>query len=102
MARAHALIRQSGELMYCDSTASLDRHNCPTFIIRTCSSAGGIPLGVVIISGESEGVLTEAFSFLKKVLPDNAFYGKGQRGPDLCITDDCDAKRAAIKTTGRM
>ena len=83
--------------MYCDSTASLDRHNCPTFIVSTCSSAGGIPLGVVITSGESEGVLTEAFSFLKKVLPDNAFYGKSQQGPDLCITDDCNAERAAIK-----
>lgn len=66
MARAHKLIRQSGEMMYCDSTASLDRHNCPIFIISTCSSAGGLPLGVVITSGESEGVLTEAFSNLKR------------------------------------
>lgn len=25
------LVRQAGELIYCDSTSSLDRYNCPTF-----------------------------------------------------------------------
>ena len=63
MSRGHDLLRQSGELVYCDSTASLDRSNCPTFIVSTSSSA---PLGIVITSGESEAVLTEAFSLLKK------------------------------------
>lgn len=52
MARAHTMLRQAGELVYCDSTASLDRYNCPTFIMSTSSSGGGIPLGVVITSGE--------------------------------------------------
>ena len=97
MSRAHDLLRQSGELVYCDSTASLDRSNCPTFIISTSSSAGGIPLGIVITSGESEAVLTEAFSLLKTVLPQRAFYGQGHRGPQVCITDDCDAERGALK-----
>ena len=75
MSRAHNLLRQSGELVYCDSTASLDRFNCPIFIVSTSSSAGGVPLGIVITSGESEAVLTEAFSLLKKILPEKAFYG---------------------------
>lgn len=97
MSRAHNLLRQSGELVYCDSTASLDRFNCPTFIISTSSSAGGIPLGIVITSGESEAVLTEAFSLLKKVLPEKAFYSRGYQGPQLCITDNCDAERGAIE-----
>lgn len=97
MSRAHNLLRQSGELVYCDSTASLDRSNCPTFIISTSSSAGGIPLGIVITSGESEAVLTEAFSLLKRILPEKAFYGRGYQGPQLCITDDCVAERGALK-----
>jgi len=46
--------------VYCDSTSSLDRYNCPTFIMSTCTSAGGIPLGVVFTSGESEEVITAA------------------------------------------
>lgn len=97
MARAHELVRQAGELVYCDSTSSLDRYNCPTFVMSTCTSAGGIPLGVVITSGESEEVITEAMTFLKTVLPSNSFYGKGSSGPDICITDDSDAERAALR-----
>ena len=99
MARAHQLIKQAGEVVYCDSTSSLDRYNCPTFILSTCSSAGGIPLGVVITSGESEDVITEATTFLKGVLPPDAFYGRRSAGPDVCITDDCTAERAALHNT---
>ena len=96
MARAHTLLRQAGELVYCDSTASLDRYNCPTFIMSTSSSGGGIPLGVVITSGESEDTLTESFSHLKSVLPTNAFYGRGNNGPQLFITDDSEAEKNAL------
>lgn len=78
--RAHDLLRQAGELVYCDSTASLDHFNCPAFVLSTSSSAGGISLGIVITSGESEAVLTEAFSLLNNVLPKRAFYGRGKDG----------------------
>ena len=64
-------------------------------------SGGGIPLGVVITSGESEEVITEAMTFLKAIVPTNAFYGRGAQGPEVCITDDCDAERAALKTPGQ-
>ena len=99
MTRAHEMLRQAGELIFCDSTASLDRHNCPTFIMSTSSSGGGIPLGVVITSGESEDVLAEAFSHLRSVMPDGAFYGRGDTGPQIFITDDAEAERNALRTT---
>jgi len=67
MARVHKLIRQAGELTYYDSTASLDRYNCPTFMLSTSCSAGGIPLGVVITSSENEITITEALTFMKAV-----------------------------------
>ena len=66
MARVHKLIRQACELTYCDSTASLDRYNCPTFILSTSCSADGFPLGVVITSGENEPTITEALTFMKE------------------------------------
>ena len=69
MPRVHKLIRQPGELMYCDSTASLDRNNCPTFILSTSCSAGGVLLGVIFTSGENKPTITEALKFLKGVLP---------------------------------
>ena len=97
MARAHQIIQQSGELVYCDSTSSLDRFNCPLFTLSTSCSAGGIPLAVVITSGETEATITEALTFMKAVLPATAFYGRKELGPELCITDDCAAERAALK-----
>ena len=99
MARAHTLLQQSSELVFCDSTASLDRYNCPTFIMSTSSSAGGIPLGVVITSGEAETTLTEAFSYLKTVMPQKSFYGRGGKGPSMFVTDDCDAEKNALRST---
>ena len=76
-------------------------YNCPTFIMSTCTSAGGIPLGIVITSGESEEVITEAITFVKAVLPTNAFYGRGPQGPEVCITDDSDAERGALRNTSQ-
>ena len=98
MARVHKLIRQAGELTYCDSTASLDRYNCSTFILSTSCSVGGVPLGVVITSGENEPTITEALTFMKGVLPSYAFYGRKDQGPEICITDDSSAEQAALKT----
>ena len=48
MARTHAHIPQAKDIAFVDSTASLDRFSSPMFIMSTASSAGGIPLGVVI------------------------------------------------------
>lgn len=64
----------------------------------TCSPAGGLPLGFVITSSESEKVLTQAFEALKNVLPDYAFGKRGkEKGPVLLMTDDADAEMNALK-----
>ena len=52
---------------------------------------------MVITSGESEETLVEAFTYLKAVLPPEAFFGRGESGPELFLTDDCAAERAALK-----
>ena len=91
MACGHIMIRQARELVYCDSTASLDRYNCPTFIMSTSTSGGCISLGVVITSGESENTLTESFYHLRSVFPQTAFFRRGMKGPQMLITDDCEA-----------
>ena len=80
MARAHALVRQAGELVYCDSTASLDRYNSPTFVISTCTSAGGVPLGVVVTSGESEDTITEVSLISSLCYQWMPFLEEGARG----------------------
>lgn len=69
MARAHKLVRQAGELVFCDATASLDRLNTPVYIISTATAAGAIPLAVVMASGEDVSTMKEAFHCLKQILP---------------------------------
>ena len=44
-------------------------------------------------------MITEAITFVKAVLPTNAFYGRGPQGPEVCITDDSDAETAALRNT---
>ena len=97
MQRAHQYIKQSSELVFCDSTASLDQFNCPTFILSTSSPCGVIPLGIVITSGESVPIISEAFSELKSILPENAFNGNSPAvGPSTFITDDSQVERESL------
>ena len=78
------------------STASLDKYNCPTFIMSTSSSGGGIPLGVVITSSESQNILTESFCNLRAVFQQKVF-GRGMKTPQMFINDDCNAEKKALR-----
>ena len=52
-------------------------------VISTSSSAEGLPLGVVVTSGESSSIINSAINHL---FPKGSFYGKGS--PDHIITVD--------------
>ena len=57
MSRVHEHIQQAGEMIFCDSTSTLDRFNTSLFIISTSHPAGGLPLAVIITSDEQEETL---------------------------------------------
>jgi len=98
MARAHKLLRQSGEYVFCDATANLDRHNLAVFTLSTSHCGGGVPLGVVITSDETRETLVKAFQVLNKVLPEDAFHGRTiERRPEIFLTDDSSTERAALQ-----
>ena len=97
MKRAHSLIRQSGELVFIDASGGVDRHHCRIFIVLTHSCAGGVPLGVFITTSESTEVITAGINLLKDLLPSNAFFGRGEKGPLVCMTDDSSAERSALQ-----
>ncbi|XP_071962543.1 uncharacterized protein [Antedon mediterranea] len=94
MKRVHRYVRQSGELAFIDSSGGVDRHGCRVFVILTHSCAGGLPLGLLITTSETEEVITEGLTLLKDILPPVAFYGK--LGPAVFMTDDCEAERKAL------
>ena len=59
----------------------------------TCSPAGGLPLGFIIILSESEKILIVGFEKLKEVLLNYACYARGKKkGSKLFMTDDADAE----------
>ena len=67
------------------------------FRFLTCSPAGGLPLGWVVTSGESETLLTEAFTKFREMLPQYAFYKRGEKGPMLFVTDDAEAEINSLR-----
>ena len=46
----------------------------------TESPAGGLPLGLLVLSNHTEATLSEGIQDLKALMPENAFYGRGKVG----------------------
>ena len=65
MSRVHTAVQQASELVYVDSSSSLDDYNNVVFVLSTSNTAGGLPLGVVVTSGESSAIVEEAMVTLK-------------------------------------
>lgn len=98
MACVHQYVVQSAELVFCDSTSSLDRYNVSFFILSTAHPAGGLPIGVIFTSDEKEDTIKNGLEKLIQVLPSNAFYGKGpESGPSLVMTDDSSTEKRALE-----
>ncbi|XP_071947653.1 uncharacterized protein [Antedon mediterranea] len=96
MKRVHTKVKHSGEMIFVDSSGNCDRHNSRIFIFLTHSSAGGLPLGVVITTSESEATITTGIKLLQTILPDGSYFGRGAQGPQIAMTDDCQALHLAI------
>ena len=97
MARVHKYIQQSCELVFIDSSCSFEDFNNPRFVISTSSAAGGLPLGVVVTSGESASTVQICMTKLQETFPEHSFYGKGS--PANIITDDSSAEREGLHRT---
>ena len=91
------MLPQSGDIVFLDSTGSLDRQDSRFFRFLTCSPCGGLPLGYVITSNETEELLSAAFQTFMNSLPPYAFYKRGGLGPYCFLTDDCDAEINSLR-----
>ena len=89
MNRVHSAVPQSGQIMFVDATGSLDRCNHQLLKLMTESPVGGLPLGFIILSEQTEIALSAGLEEIKKLLPDEAFAGRGvETGPEVIMTDD--------------
>ncbi len=77
MAKVHEMVTQSAELVFCDSTASLDNLNTAVFILSCGTSVVDLPLTAVMTSSEDAVTLSAGFTALCHILPTVHFFGRG-------------------------
>lgn len=66
-------------------------------MILTHSAAGGLPLGCLITTSESQEAIVLALKMYLQIIPVDAFFGRGQRGPLVFLTDDSDSERQSLQ-----
>lgn len=57
---------------------------------------GGLPLGVLITTSESQSTVSAALELFRNMVGEEGFFGKGKDGPDIFMTDDCKAEQGAL------
>ena len=67
-------------------------------MVMANSKCGGIPLGVIITEGLTLEEITDGFQLFKSMLTEEAFGGRGQRGPQVIMTDNSDTERQSLHT----
>ncbi|KAL5239398.1 hypothetical protein ACI65C_006808 [Semiaphis heraclei] len=92
MERAHKL-KCSQEIIFLDSTSSVDTTSNSITVILTPSKAGAIPLAILIHNGESEENYTNAFNLLKNKFP--LCFG-GNSAPMVFMSDDSSAEKNSL------
>ena len=96
MKRVHSEVKHSGELVFMDASSNMDRYRCSVFLLLTHNCVGGLPLGVLITTAETEAVIKSALQLYTSILPAKSFGGRGLQGPRVFMTDDCQAEQNAL------
>ena len=97
MLRVHQHVPAAGDICEVDSSSNMDRIGSHVFNFVCPSPAGALPLAQVVTSSETEVVLTQAFQLLKSILPDYAWKQRGQLGPRLFMSDDCESQMKSLR-----
>lgn len=98
MQRTHELLRSSGEIVFMDFSGGMDRYDTRVGCLITPSVAGGLPLGMILSTSETEVMVTKGLEMLNEVYPEGkAFFGRGKQGPEVFMTDNSDAERNSLR-----
>lgn len=97
MKRVHQDWEHTAEMIFLDSSGNMDRHGIRVFLLLTYSPVGGLAVGVIFSTSESQDMIEEGLKLYQTLLPEKAFGGRGELGPKLFMTDDGTASRNALK-----
>jgi hypothetical protein len=95
MKRAHKNTPQSSEIVFIDSSGTVDKDGHRIFILLTHNESGGVPLGVIISSSEAAVTLKKALAMLKALVGADGFFSAAE-GPAIFMTDDSDSERNSL------
>lgn len=95
MKRAHALLRESGEVMFVESPGNCTHLNHHLFLLLSHSSAGSLPLGAFITTSATQATFSAAVQLLQRVFPADRFFGHPD-GPPVIMADDSALLRQAL------
>jgi hypothetical protein len=95
MRRVHRLTPEAAEVVFIDSSGTVDRDGHRIFLLLTHNESGGVPLGVMITTSESTAVISKALAMLKALIGTDAFFGS-ESGPSIFMTDDSASERNSL------
>ncbi|KAE8738726.1 hypothetical protein FOCC_FOCC015792 [Frankliniella occidentalis] len=87
-------LSQAGEIIFVDSTSSVEFSQSTLTVVLTATPAGAVPIAILIHDGQSGASYRKAFNLLKTHQP-KCFGGKD--APDIFMTDHSDAEKGALK-----
>lgn len=94
MMRAHKVIPQTAEMVFVDVLQDVDK-KLITYFFTTPTLAGDLPIAAIVTDSEEMNVFEEALTLLKKILPDDSFYG--QKMPKVLLTHKDIKEREYLK-----
>lgn len=98
MKRVHKHIENASNIVFMDSSGTVDRDGSRIFVLLTDSECGALPLGLIITTSESVQAIKCGLQILRDLLRGTIFGGH-EEGPKVFMTDDSLAEQKAIKET---
>ncbi|XP_077548927.1 uncharacterized protein LOC144162321 [Haemaphysalis longicornis] len=95
MRRAQQL-HTARELIFVDSTSSCDATHATVTVLLAATSAGAVPIAVLLHNAQTAEAYATAFTLLKEAYP--LCFG-GLSAPGAFMTDNSAAEKAALRTT---
>ncbi|XP_065205027.1 uncharacterized protein LOC135834951 [Planococcus citri] len=93
--RRASYLDNSGETLFLNYEPDVSRYSLHVYLLFTACCAGGIPIGVIITSDNSESVIAEGFQLYCDIGEGKAFGGK--LSPEIIMADHCANLKSALR-----
>lgn len=89
-------LTNSSEMLFVNYESDVSRFSLHVYLLFTACCAGGVPIGVIITSDNSDSLIAQGFRLYCNVSEGKAF--NSQLGPEIIMADDCPGLKSALQT----